>query len=89
MKTRSEETGVTLIETMLAILVAIIGVLAICSTIFVATVNTKKQGTETTRAAIYAQDKVEKLLSLAAVPASGTTASFGNCTQASSTQQAS
>ena len=89
MKTRSEEHGVSLIETMLATLVAIIAVLAICSTIFVATVNTKNQGTETTRAAIYAQDKVEKLLSLAAVPASGTTASFGNCTQPTSTQQAS
>ena len=89
MKTRSEEHGVSLIETMLATLVAIIAVLAICSTIFVATVNTKNQGTETTRAAIYAQDKVEKLLSLASVPASGTTASFENCTQPTSTQQAS
>jgi Tfp pilus assembly protein PilV len=79
MKSRSKEHGVTLIETMLATLVAIIGVFAICSTVFVATVNTKNQGTETTRAVIYAQDKVEKLLSLAAVPASGTTASFGNC----------
>lgn len=89
MKSRSKEHGVTLIETMLATLVAIIAVMAICSTVFMATVNTKNQGTETTRAVIYAQDKKEKLLSLASVPASGTTASFANCTQSSSTQQAS
>ncbi len=79
MKIRSEERGVTLIETMLATLVATIAVFAICSTVFVATVNTKNQGTETTRAAIYTQDKIEKLLSLGSVPVSGTTASFVNC----------
>jgi len=89
MKTRSKERGETLIETMLATLVAIIAVFAICSTVFVATVTTKNQGTETTRAVIYAQDKVEKLLSLAAVPASITTASYWNCTQLPSTQQGS
>ena len=85
MKIRSEERGVTLIETMLATLVATIAVFAICSTVFVATVNTKNQGTETTRAAIYAQDKIEKLLSLGSVPVTGTTASFVNCNPLSGT----
>jgi Tfp pilus assembly protein PilV len=89
MNIKCKERGVTLIETMLATLVATIAVFAICSTVFVATVNTKNQGTETTRAAIYAQDKIEKLLSLGSVVVSGTTASFGNCTQSSATQQAS
>jgi len=85
MNFKSKERGVTLIETMLATLVATIAVFAICSTVFVATVNTKNQGTETTRAAIYAQDKLEKLLSLGSVPVSGTTASFVNCNPLSGT----
>jgi len=89
MKMRGEESGVTLIEAILATLVATIAVSAICGTVFMATVGTKNQGTETTRAGIYAQDKMEKLLSLASIPVSGTTASFGNCTQPLSTQQAS
>ena len=87
MKTRTREHGVTLIETMLATLVATIAIFGMCSTIFVATVNTNNQGTETTRAAVYAQDKLEKLLSLASVPVSTTTASFQNCLQPSATQQ--
>jgi Tfp pilus assembly protein PilV len=89
MKISSNQRGVTLIETMIAAGVAIVGVLAISNTIFVATVATKNQGTETTRAAIYAQDKMEKLLALASVPTTATTASFGNCTQSTATQQAS
>jgi len=84
---RSQERGVTLLETLLATAVATVAVFAICSTVFVATTNTKNQGTETTRAAIYAQDKMEKLLSLASVQVPTTTASFGNCTQSSATQQ--
>jgi len=79
--------GVTLLETMLAVLVALVGAFSIGSVIFVATATTKNGGTETTRATIYAQDKMEKLLSLAAVPVSGvTTAGFSNCTQPASTQ---
>ncbi|HEV2177719.1 MAG TPA: hypothetical protein VGW33_11040 [Terriglobia bacterium] len=84
---KADDRGVTLLETMLAVLVAIIGAFAIGSVIFVATATTKNEGTETTRATIYAQDKMEKLLSLSAVPVSGvTTAGFANCTQPASTQ---
>ncbi|HEV2378485.1 MAG TPA: hypothetical protein VG206_01665 [Terriglobia bacterium] len=87
---RADERGLTLIETMLAVTVAVVGAFGISSVIYVATATTKNQGTETTRATIYAQDKMEKLLSLASVPVAGvTTASFTNCTQAASTQQAS
>lgn len=75
---------------MLAVTVAVVGAFGICSVIYVATATTKNQGTETTRATIYAQDKMEKLLSLASIPVAGvTTASFTNCTQAASTQQTS
>jgi Tfp pilus assembly protein PilV len=84
-----DERGVTLIETMIAAAVAVVAVLAISNTIFVATVATKNQGTETTRATICAQDKTEKLLALASVPTTATTAGFSNCTQPTATQQAS
>jgi Tfp pilus assembly major pilin PilA len=59
-----KDRGVSLIETMIAVLVAMIGVFSIGSLIFQATVTNKNQGTEVTRATIYAQDKMEKLLSL-------------------------
>ncbi len=82
-----DDCGVSLIETLLAVTIAVIGAFGMGSVIYVATAATKNQGTETTRATIYAQDKVEKLLSLASVPVPGaTTASFGNCIQSSSTQ---
>ena len=78
-----KDRGVTLIETMIAVLVAMIGVFGIGSLIFQATVTNKNQGTEVTRATIYAQDKMEKLLSFGA--ASGA-ANFATCTQAVSLQ---
>jgi Tfp pilus assembly protein PilV len=85
-----DDRGVTLIETMFAVALCLIGVFGVGNVIYVATAANKNQGTETTRATIYAQDKIEKLLSLASVPVSGvTTASFSNCTQPASTQLAS
>jgi Tfp pilus assembly protein PilV len=70
-----KDDGVSLIETMIAVLVALIGVFSIGSLIFQATVTNKNQGTEVTRATIYAQDKMEKLLSL----------DFATCNQGIST----
>lgn len=85
-----DDHGVTLIETMFAVALCLVGVFGIGNVIYMATASSKNQGTETTRATIYAQDKIEKLLSLAAVPVTGvTTASFSNCTQPASTQLAS
>ena len=84
------DCGFTLLETMLALSVALVGVFGIGGVIYIASATSKNQGTETTRATIYAQDKMEKLLSLASVPVSGvTTASFADCTQPVSTQQTS
>lgn len=74
-----KDSGVTLVETMIAVLVALIGVFSIGSLIFQATVTNKNQGTEVTRATIYAQDKIELLLSL----------NFASCNLASSSQPAS
>jgi hypothetical protein len=78
MRAFNGDRGVTLAETMIAVLIALIGVFSLGSVIFQATATSKNQGTEVTRATIYAQDKTEKLLSL----------NFSDCTQAASTQEA-
>jgi len=79
MKQREQDHGVTLVETMIATLIAVVGVFSLGSVVFQATVTNKNQGTEMTRAVVYAQDKMEKLLSL----------DFTNCTQAASSQPSS
>jgi hypothetical protein len=78
MRVFSSDRGVTLAETMIAVLIALIGVFSLGSVIFQATATSKNQGTEVTRATIYAQDKTEKLLSL----------NFSDCTQSASSQPA-
>lgn len=77
-RTLAPESGVTLIETLIAVLIALIGIFSVGSLIFQGTVTNKNQGTEVTRATIYAQDKMEKLLSL----------DFSACAQAASSQPA-
>lgn len=71
-------SGVTLIETMVAVVVALIGVFSLGTVIFVASATDKNQGSEATRATVYAQDKIENLLAL----------NFNQCTQSSSSQPA-
>jgi Tfp pilus assembly protein PilV len=71
------DRGVTLIETSIAILVALVGVFYLGKLIFLATVTNKNQGSEATRAVIYTQDKLEKLLSR----------DWNSCTQPISTPQ--
>ena len=78
MRAFNRERGVTLAETMIAVLIALIGVFSLGSVIFQATATSKNQGTEVTRATIYAQDKTEKLLSL----------NFSDCTQSAASQPA-
>jgi hypothetical protein len=75
--------GVSLIETMIAVLVAMIAIVSLGNVVFQATATNKNQGTETTRAVVYAQDKIEKLLSIGA-----TAAGWTACTQSASTQYA-
>jgi len=79
MKAFLEDRGVSLVETMIAVFIALIGVFSLGSVIFQSTATSKNQGTETTRAVIYAQDKIEKLLSL----------DFTSCTQPASSQPSS
>jgi hypothetical protein len=78
MRVFSSDRGVTLAETMIAVLIALIGVFSLGSVIFQSTATSKNQGTEVTRSTIYAQDKTEKLLSL----------NFSDCTQSASSQPA-
>jgi Tfp pilus assembly protein PilV len=78
-KIRDRQSGVSLIETLIAVLVAVVGVFSVGGLIFQGTVTNKNQGTEVTRATIYAQDKMEKLLSL----------DFASCTQSAASQPAS
>lgn len=84
-----KDRGVTLIESMIAVLVAMIGVFGLGTLIFQATVTNKNQGTEVTRATVYAQDKMELLLSYGAAGAINTlTPNFATCTQAIASQPA-
>lgn len=79
MRSPARENGVTLIETLIAVLIAVVGVFSVGGLIFQGVVTNKNQGTEVTRATIYAQDKMEKLLSL----------NFTNCTQPITSQPSS
>jgi hypothetical protein len=78
MRVSSGDRGVTLAETMIAVLIALLGVFSLGSVIFQATATSRNQGTEVTRATIYAQDKMEKLLSLG----------FSECAQSAASQPA-
>lgn len=83
------EQGLSLIETMVAVLIALIAVFSLGRVIFIASVTGKNQGTEATRATIYAQDKMEKLLSLGAPtqsPVNPLDSDFTSCTQSASLQ---
>ena len=78
MRIMRDTHGSTLAETMIAVLVALVGVFSLGGVIFQAMTTNKNQGTEVTRATIYAQDKIEKLLSL----------DFTSCTQSAGSQPA-
>ena len=80
------DSGVSLIETMVAVGIALVGVFSLSSVIVVASLTDKNQGTEATRATVYAQDKMEKLLSLDFFPQSVDPSS---CIQPSGSQPAS
>src|SRR5215472_13093780 len=74
-----DDRGVTLVETMAAVAIALVGVFGLGTIIFQASVTNMNRGTELARATIYAQDKLEKILSL----------DFTSCTQSASSQPSS
>jgi type II secretory pathway pseudopilin PulG len=79
MRNLPQGQGTGLIETMFAVLISLIVLASLGSVIVQATLTSKNQGQELTRATIYAQDKMEALLAL----------NFVNCTQSSGSQPAS
>ncbi len=84
---RKTDYGLSLLETLLAVVIAATGVFAMGAVAYIATTSSKNQGTESTRATIYAQDKIEGLMALAAVRAATTTVNFSDCTSSASTQE--
>lgn len=64
MKMAFPDRGVTMVETMIAILVAFIAMGAVGSVIFSAMVANKNEGTETSRMTVLAQQKMEELVRL-------------------------
>ncbi len=87
MRSLGDDRGVSLPETMIAVLIALIGVFGLGNLVFQATATNKNQGTETTRATIYAQDKTERLLSIGTL-SSVSAINFATCTQSASSQPA-
>ena len=61
MRIRGNERGVTLVETMMAILVAFIAMGSVGVVVFSAMVANKNQGTEITRMTSMGQEKIEEL----------------------------
>ena len=64
MPTKRYESGVSLVETMIAVLVAFIVMSSIGAVIFSSMVANKNQGTEVTRMTALAQEKMEQLVRL-------------------------
>src|SRR5579875_9069 len=82
-----DDRGLSLIETMVAVLIALFAVFSLGAIIFTASVTGKNQGSEATRATIYAQDKMEKLLSLGAQTQTPLNPpDFTSCTKPASSQ---
>jgi hypothetical protein len=83
-----DDRGVTLVETIMAALIATVAIFGLGGLVFQVTAVSKNQGSETTRSVVFAQDKMENLLALAAykIPGSGLP-DFVDCTQPLSTPQ--
>jgi len=61
---KKNDRGVTLVETVMAMLIAMIAVAGLGGAIFTALVQNKNQGTEITLATTLARDKMEQLVGL-------------------------
>ena len=58
------DQGVTLVETMIAVLISMFVMTALGGVVFTATVQNKNQGVEMSRVSVYTQDKIETLMNL-------------------------
>lgn len=64
MRSASEDGGVSLVETMIAVLVAFVAMASVGAVVFSAMVANKNQGTEVTSMTALAQEKMEQLVRL-------------------------
>lgn len=80
---RPSQTGMTLIETVVALAILLIVATGIMTMAFLSTVTTENQGNLEARTTEYAQDKMEQLISLAYGDASTDTTVFPSCSAAS------
>jgi hypothetical protein len=74
---KSNEHGVSLVEAMIAILIALYVMTALGGVVFMATVQNKNQGVEASRVTVYAQDKIETLMNLGWYDCIGATPAAG------------
>jgi hypothetical protein len=70
---KSNEQGVSLVEAMIAILIALYVMTSLGGVVFMATVQNKNQGVEMSRVTVYAQDKIETLMNLGWYDCTGST----------------
>ena len=70
------ERGVTMLETMVALVILTVGVLGVMGILVVATKANWNQGDRTTRTTEYAQDKMEQLLALNFTDGSSNTTTY-------------
>jgi type II secretory pathway pseudopilin PulG len=76
LRLRRAQAGMTLIETMIAVLLILIAAATVMTMALTAVTTTENQGHLAARTAEYAQDKMEQLLSLAYCDANSNTAVF-------------
>jgi len=58
------ESGVTILETMIASAILLVGIVGVTGLLTVATVQNQDQGQDLTRTTMYAQDKMDQLMGL-------------------------
>ena len=60
----NKERGTSLVETLMAVFIAVISMTSLGAVIFLSTVQNKNEGFETTRMTVFAREKIEELIYL-------------------------
>lgn len=60
----NQERGTSLVETLMAVFIAVISMTSLGAVIFLSTVQNKNEGFETTRMTVFAREKIEELIYL-------------------------
>src|SRR6266849_1854541 len=86
--TLQSQSGMSLLETMIALVVLLIATVGILAIAMIATSTTENQGHLAARTAEYAQDKMEQLISLAYGDSTTDTTQFPPCSPATTSPPA-